>query len=85
MSGLGQRPYGRPQGLPVAALRHAGSGVLAHAGVVAEWHCGKCEGAAVPEHHRLCPKRDPRLRIKRIVVVVWPPFVREDGGSDSTR
>ena len=26
--------------------------------------------------HRLCPKRDHRLRITRIVLMVWPPFGR---------
>jgi hypothetical protein len=59
-----------------------GSG-RAHSGVVAEWHCGKCDGADVPEHHRLCPKRDQRLEIKRIVRVVWPRFGR-DGDADES-
>lgn len=23
-----------------------------------DWRCGKCEGLAVPEHHRTCPLRE---------------------------
>jgi hypothetical protein len=30
----------------------------------------------VPEHHRFCPMRDPIDRVKRVSVVVWPPFGR---------
>ncbi|MEU4294430.1 hypothetical protein AB0E63_39950 [Kribbella sp. NPDC026596] len=44
--------------------------------VTGEWQCGRCLGADVPEHHRFCPKRDQRLKIDRVVVVVWPPFGR---------
>jgi hypothetical protein len=50
---------------------------------VTEWHCEKCEGVAdVPEHHRLCPKRDPSLKIRRIVHVVWPPFGNHENADE---
>ncbi|WP_410789625.1 hypothetical protein [Kribbella sp. C-35] len=35
--------------------------------------------------HRLCPKRDHRLVIERIVQVVWLPFRGDDrGGEDDS-
>jgi hypothetical protein len=34
----------------------------------------RCDGMDIPEHHHLCPKRDPDLRVKQVVAVVWSPF-----------
>lgn len=33
-------------------------------------------GADVLGHHRFCPRRDKSLSMKRVLVVVWPPFGR---------
>ncbi|HEY3561771.1 MAG TPA: hypothetical protein VGL05_30105 [Kribbella sp.] len=42
------------------------------------FRCGKCDGANVPAHHRLCPLRDPGDVAGQVVVVVWPPFGEPD-------
>jgi hypothetical protein len=37
------------------------------------WRCGKCDEMDIPEHRHFRPKRDPDLRVKRVVAVVWSP------------
>jgi hypothetical protein len=34
--------------------------------VTGEWQCAKCDWADVPEHHRLCPKHDTRLKVEKV-------------------